>query len=93
MTGFGVATRLVLVAAVAAFTVTESAAEVLERKLALPEYAAVRLYVPAARDVVDSVATPEAFNVAVPRTVDPFRKLTVPDGVVVPVTVAVKASA
>jgi hypothetical protein len=88
-----------------AFTVTETAAEVLERKLAfpeswavglaVPEYAAVRLYVPAASDVVDSVATPEAFRAAVPSSVEPFRKLTVPDGTVVPLppTVAVRASA
>jgi hypothetical protein len=42
--------------------------------------------------VVDSVATPEAFSLAVPRTVNPFRKLTVPEGVVVPLTVAVRES-
>jgi hypothetical protein len=80
---------------VAAFTVTETAAEVLARKPAVPEYAAVRLYVPAASDVVDSVATPEVFRAAVPSSVEPFRKLTVPDGTVVPLppTVAVRASA
>jgi hypothetical protein len=57
---------------------------VLLRELELPAYCAVRLYFPAARADVDNVATPEEFRVPVPRTVEPFRKLTVPAGVVVP---------
>jgi hypothetical protein len=65
---------------------------VLAREIALPAYCAVRLWDPSARVVVDSVATPEEFRVAVPSTVEPFRKLTVPAGTVVslPLTVAVK---
>ncbi len=53
------------------------------------------LYVPTARDVIDSVATPEEFRAAVPITAAPFMKLTVPVGEEVPpsVTVAVKISA
>jgi hypothetical protein len=51
------------------------------------------LYVPAARDVVESVATPEEFSVAVPSTIEPFRKLTEPTGTVVPETVAVRLKA
>jgi hypothetical protein len=81
------------IGAVAALTVTEAAADVLAGKLAVPVYWAARLYVPTARDVVDSVATPEEFRVAVPSTVEPFMKLTVPVGEVVPLTVAVRSSA
>jgi hypothetical protein len=47
VTGFGDATRLIVAVTVAAFTVTETAADVLERKLAVPVYWAVRLYVKA----------------------------------------------
>jgi hypothetical protein len=95
VTGFGDATRLIVAVTVAAFTVTETAADVLERKLAVPVYWAVRLYVPAPRDVGGSVATPEEFRVAVPSTVEPFMKLTVPVGTVVPfsLTVATRISA
>jgi hypothetical protein len=56
-------------------------------------YWAVMLYVPTARDVIDSVATPEEFRAAVPITAEPFIKLTVPVGDAVPLTVAVKISA
>jgi hypothetical protein len=44
---------------------------------------------------VESVATPEAFRVAVPSTVEPFKKLIDPVGVEVPLqfTVAVRVSA
>jgi hypothetical protein len=42
-TVFGDAVRLVEVAVAGAFTVTETAVEVLERKLVLPAYWAVRL--------------------------------------------------
>jgi hypothetical protein len=61
----------------------------------LPEYAAVRLYVPAASDVVENVATPEEFKVAVPNTVKPFKNLTVPVGEPAPplFTVAVRLNA
>ena len=76
-------------------TTTETAAEVLERKLALPAYLTVKLSVPVAREVVDIVATPEEFRVAVPSSVEPLRKLTVPVGVTVPLplTVAFKVNA
>ena len=39
----------------------------------------------------DSVATPEEFNVAVPNTADPFRKVTVPAGRTVPLAFTVAA--
>ena len=89
----GDATRLVLVvAAVEAVTVTEATADLLAPKLEFPTYWADRLYVPAGRDAVDSVATPEAFTLADPSTVDPFMKLTVPDSdaVTPPLTVATR---
>ena len=91
-----------VIGAVAASTVTNTVADA---ALALPDpcgfvvvtlgYWAVMLYVPTARDVIDSVATPEEFRAAVPITADPFMKLTVPVGDDVPlsVTVAVKISA
>jgi hypothetical protein len=67
---------------------------VLAREVALPAYLAVRLYVPAARDAVESVATPEEVRLPVPSNVEPFMKLTVPVGeIVLPFTVAVRASA
>jgi hypothetical protein len=58
-------------------------------------YCAVMLYVPTARDVIESVATPAESRGAVPITAEPFMKLTVPVGEAVPVsdTVAVKTSA
>jgi hypothetical protein len=93
VTGFGVAMSIVLVAVVPEFTVTGTAAEVLPRKLPWLAYTAVRLYEPPAKDVVESVATPEEFSVAVPSTAEPFMKLTVPVGTVVPLTVAVRLSA
>jgi hypothetical protein len=77
-TGFGVAARLVVVDS--AFTVTETADEVLVREFPSPPYLAVRLYVPGARDAVESVATPEEFKLLVPSSVEPFRKVTVPVG-------------
>jgi hypothetical protein len=89
VTGFGDATRLVIVAAVDVVTVTEAAADVLARKLELPIYRAVRLYVPAGRDAIDSVATPEEFTLPDPSTVDPFMKLTVPDSEPVPLVLTV----
>ena len=53
-------------------------------------------WVPTARALVVSVATPEPFKVPVPRLVAPSRKVTVPVGVPVPgataVTVAVKVT-
>jgi hypothetical protein len=91
-----------VIGAVAASTVTNTVADA---GVALPDpcgllpvtlgYSAVMLYVPTARDVIDSVATPEEFRAAVPITEDPFMKLTVPVGGAVPlsVTVAVKMSA
>jgi hypothetical protein len=67
----------------------------LETELAFPAYAAMRVYFPEARVAVESVATPEAFSVAVPSSVAPFMKMTVPAGVTVlaPFTVAVKVNA
>ena len=61
----------------------------------MPAYCAVRLYVPAARAEVDNVATPEAFKVPVPSVVEPFRKVTVPAAIVLPLpfTDAVKVKA
>jgi hypothetical protein len=38
---------------------------------------------PTGREVVLKVATPLEFSVAVPRVVDPFRKVTVPVGIFV----------
>lgn len=43
MTGFGDATRLVVVVALEAVTATDAVAEVLEPKLEFPTYRAVRL--------------------------------------------------
>jgi len=51
--------------------------------------------VPTASDVVEKVATPEAFRVPVPRLVIPSRKVTVPVGVPLPeeaATVAVSVT-
>lgn len=90
------------IGAVAASTVTDTVADT---GFVLPDacgwvpvtlgYWAVMLYVPTANDVIDSVATPEEFRAAVPITAEPFMKLTVPPGDVVPlsVTVAVRISA
>jgi len=90
------------IGAVAASTVTNTVADA---GPALPDpcglvpvtlgYWAVMLYVPTAKDEIDSVATPEEFRAAVPITAEPFIKLTVPVGDDVPlsVTVAVKISA
>jgi hypothetical protein len=90
VTGLGDATRLVVVVvAVEAVTVTEAAADVLDPKLEFPTYRAVRLYVPAGRDAMDSVATPEEFTLPNPSTVDPFMKLTVPDSDAVPLALTV----
>jgi hypothetical protein len=75
-----------------AFTVTETADDALGRKIELPENRAVSSCCPIGSDVEDSFATPEEFKAAVPRTVDPFRKVTVPVGLVAPsvFTVAVR---
>jgi hypothetical protein len=93
------------IGAVAASTVTKTVADALAAGLAPLDpcgvepavlgYWAVRLYVPTANDVIDSVATPEEFRAAVPRTVAPFIKLTVPVGTAVPlsVTLAVRMRA
>ena len=84
-TGLGVAAKLmVVVVAVEALTVTETAGDVLVTKVELPTYCATKLYVPAGREAVDSVATPEAFKLADPNIVDPFMKCTVPEAGVVP---------
>jgi hypothetical protein len=92
-TGFGEATRLVVVTC--GVISTETAGEVLVRHPAFPAYAAERLYLPTANEDVDKVATPEAFKTPVPNTVLPFRNVTEPAGLVAPVdcTVAVSATA
>jgi hypothetical protein len=93
-TGFGEATRPVVVSCT--FTSTETAEEVLVLKLSFPVYFAERLYLPTANDEVESVAAPDAFKATVPNTVSPFKNVTEPAGlVVVPVerTVAVRATA
>jgi hypothetical protein len=83
------------IAGVSAFTVTETSGDVLARNLELPGNRTVRSFSPIGSDVDDSFATPEEFRVAVPRTVDPFMKVTDPVGLVAPSvrTVAVKPSA
>lgn len=89
---FAEATKAVVVDCVAAFTVTETEVDELASDAAFPAYCAVRLYVPAAKVEVDSVAAPEELTVADPSCVEPLMKLTVPVGVVEPepFTVAVK---
>jgi hypothetical protein len=69
--------------------VTAVAADLLAPKLEFPTYWAIRLYVPAGRDAVDSVATPEVFTLPDPSTVDPLMKLTVPDSDAVPFALTV----
>src|SRR5258708_15857841 len=62
-------------------------------KLVLVWKAAVMVWLPRARAVVEKVATPVAFRVPVPSKVLPSEKLTVPDTTpVVVVTVAVKVT-
>ena len=90
------------IGAIAAFTVTNTVADA---GLAPPDpcgvlpavlgYWAIMLYVPTAKDVIDSVATPAEFKAAVPITEEPFMKLTVPVGDFVPLSdmVAVRISA
>ena len=85
----GVATRLRVVVEAAAVTVTGAVADTLGPKLEVPTYRAVKLYVPAGRDVIDSAATPEEFTLPDPSTVEPFMKLTVPVGEAVPVALTV----
>jgi hypothetical protein len=71
--------------------VSDNEVDVLLLKVASPLYWAVMLSVAAVLKLVVKVATPEAFNVPVPRLAVPFRKVTVPVGVPpLPVTVAVK---
>ncbi len=66
----------------------------LAREAELPSYLAVRRYVPAARDEVEMVATPEELRLSVPSNVEPSMKLTLPVGeFVLPFTVAVRVSA
>jgi hypothetical protein len=75
---------------VTGLTNTETAAEVLERKLAPPEYTTVKLSVPVVRELVTSIPTPDEFRVAVPSSVEPLMKLTVPvAGALLPFTVTV----
>jgi hypothetical protein len=90
--GFAEELTAVLVAWPVAFTVCVSAAEVLPRKAASPRYLAVIECEPAASTEVENVAWP-ALSVAVPMTLAPSNNWTVPVGVPVPVTVAVKVTA
>ena len=75
-------------------TVIASPDEVEVAKAALPEYTAVIEFVPAGRLEVVKVATPDEFTFAVPSSVLPLKKLTVPAGVPVGVgvTVAVRVT-
>lgn len=90
----GEAVRLVVVDNAFAVAVTLTPADLLPRECVSPAYSAVRLYVPEARVEREKVATPEALRSAVPSTVDPLRKLTLPPGLMppAPLTVAVKVS-
>src|ERR1700733_80455 len=66
---------------------------VLEAKVGLAWKVAVMVCDPAARVVVERVATPVASRVCWPRTVVPSEKMTMPEGTpVVVVTVAVKVT-
>ncbi len=62
-------------------TVTSSPIEVEVAKPALPEYTAVTISVPEGRLESVKLATPDPFRVAVPSSVLPLKKLTVPAGV------------
>ena len=95
VTEFEEAARLVLVGTAFPATVICTAGEMLVSELPSPIYWAVRLFVPAGRNKVESVATPEAFNAPVPSSVAPSMKLTEPVGVAAPppFTVAMSVSA
>lgn len=74
-------------------TTTATAGDVDCAKVPPPPYAAVRDKVPTGRAVVFTAARPDPFSAAVPRTVPPLRKLTLPWGVpAADVTVAVRAT-
>jgi hypothetical protein len=75
----------------AAETVWVSVGDWLAALRGSPPYVATRRCVPAARVLSVREACPEPFREAVPRVVEPSRKVTVPVGVVpAPVTVAVR---
>ena len=61
----------------------------------VPVNLAVSVWAPTANVLNNRVAFPKLFTAAVPRTVDPFKKVTLPAGAVVPVpfTVAIKVIA
>ena len=59
-------------------TVKESEALKLFVKSGVPAYSAMRECVPAERVLRENVATPEPLRAAVPNTVEPFFKVTVP---------------
>src|SRR5579859_5718932 len=90
--GFGAAVIFVTVAVAAALTTCETVPE-LGLKSGSPLYCAVIMCVPAASCDVENVATP-AVSGAVPSTVDPSEKPTLPLGVPPEgeVTIAVKAT-
>src|SRR5438552_16000124 len=92
--GFGVEVRVVVVAAAAgAFTTWVTTAEVLAANVALPPYAAVSGWLPAASVEMEIEALPLT-SVAVPSTVAPSRNVTVPVGTpVAEVTVALRVTA
>ena len=56
--------------------------------MASPPYTAVIVWLPALKPVVVKVASPLTFRVAMPRTVAPSLKITVPVGVPVPLLTA-----
>jgi hypothetical protein len=78
MAGLGAAVRAVAVGTVA---VTSNAEEVEVVKAVLPEYSAVTMFVPGKRLDVVKAATPDELTFAVPSSVLPRKKLTVPSGV------------
>jgi hypothetical protein len=89
--GFGPVVRATVVVVLAWLTVCETVLELLGPKRAVPPYEAVRLWDPAVRVETVSVATPAPFRVPVPSDVAPSRNITVPVGVVGPVTRATVA--
>ena len=90
--GLGAAVSAVLVATMA---VTPTAEDMEVANAVLPEYSAVTMFVPGGRLEVISVATPDELTFAVPSSVLPLKKLTVPAGIPVGAgaTVAVSVTA
>ena len=87
--GLGAAASAVLVATMA---VTPTAEDVEAANAVLPEYSAVIEFMPGERLEVIRVATPDELTFAVPSSVLPLKKLTVPAGVPVGAGVTVAVS-